>query len=195
MPQQDYNLGGSDGDSPTTELDMMSGVVDPTMDDPFLDEVNLGTGHYSRDDYFEQLNLFRDGMFADATFTTILANRVVHQTKRELGEVGWIRRNDDGVQTQAWAPVDDTGHTSALERGEEIWNELHQAERIQAMNEFAGLGPDWTPPHFRMVKARHETSKSLGARLLDNLFERVKKVLGNGTSSKQSSSDLLGRSS
>ena len=31
----------------------------------------------------------------------------------------------------------------------------------------------WTPPFGRMVKFRHEASRSIGARLMDNAFGRV----------------------
>jgi len=42
--------------------------------------------------------------------------------------------------------------------------------RIQMIEKYSGIDRNWVPPHWRMLQARHEASRSRGARLMDNLF-------------------------
>jgi len=83
-------------------------------------------------------------------------------------------------------------------RGEEIYEKLlemtspedrrYPADEAEA--EFSGYSGEWEPPHNRMLMMRHEASRSRGARLLDNVFQRVKKHISDG----DSGGSRLGRS-
>ena len=179
----DISMSGSETAGPQTELDMLGGVVNPDVDDELLDEVNLGTGNLSTNDYWVQNKLFEDGLFAEATLSETIVKRAFHQTKREVGAKGYVRLDDGGAIIKRWAPVDEReDHDRALEWGEQIWMEITPAEQMDALDEVTGLAADWTPPHWRVLKARHELSKSKGARLLDNFFGRVQEVFGDGVS-------------
>jgi len=177
---------GGGGGGPQTELDMVGGVVDPDLNDELLDEVNLGTGNLTTDDYWKQNELFHDGLFAEATLSNNIVERAFHQTKREIGSKGYVRVDDEGTIIKRWEPVDEReDHDRPLAWGEEIWMELTAAEQAQAIDEVTGLAADWTPPHWRILKARHELSKSKGARLLDNIFNRVSEVFGANASQER----------
>lgn len=167
-----------------SSLDLYSKVVDPTTDDDLLDSVNLGTGNYANREMWQQIQSFRDGLFADAAFSRLLLTRGVYETKLELSRHGWQYWDEDGNKKELTGKLDeefdDPEERSEYrrDRGKEIWEQLPVRERKEALLKFSGISDDWTPPFWRMLKARHETSRSRGARLLDNVFGRVQEVIG-----------------
>lgn len=101
---------------------------------------------------------------------------------------GWSEQSEQ-KRREIWVEqLDGEGETMSRSkwldrRGKQIFEELIKSRDIEtgrspareAMNELAGWDGNWTPPHYRMLEARHETSRSRGARLMDNVFQRVKK--------------------
>lgn len=165
-------------DGPTDSLDIY-GEASDTADDELLESANLGFGNYSEGMMWQQVESFKDTLFADAAFSRILIGRCIEQTKRRLGEEAW---QDEVIDSGASPDKHDRAEFIA-ERGEEVWEQLNDAQRREKMQQYYGVGYEWRPPHWRMMMARHESSRGRDAHLLDNLFGRIKKKIVNDESS------------
>jgi len=179
-----FDVGDKDtSDSPNSHLDVLDEAVETKADDEIVE--GLGLGNYTAKEHWQQVESFKDGMFADAAFGSRLVERVVRDVVVELGENGYAYYDNDDDEPKnrdGWADLDDsqrdelfedgqiTRRTYVLERGAEIWSKLSDEQKQAAIEEIAGTEPGWTPPFWRMVNARHETSRSRGARLMDNVF-------------------------
>lgn len=159
-------------DGPTDSLDIY-GEASDTADDELLESANLGFGNYSEGMMWQQVESFKDALFADAAFARLLVGRCIEQTQRRLGEEAWA---EEVVESGA----DESNHDRREyidRRGTEIWKELSEQQRRDAMEKHYGVGYEWRPPHWRMMMARHESSRGRNAHLLDNLFGRIKKKI------------------
>jgi hypothetical protein len=153
---------------PNSTTEIYGKVTEPTTDDDgFLGSTNLGLGNYRDAEYWQQMTSYRRGLFAHAAFHRKLIAKAVRETKRALAAEEWANLSESARASQ-------TKRAYLQERGAEIWREeLSEKQRRAKMEEHAGISPDWRPPHWKMLIARHEGSRSRGARLLDNLFGRV----------------------
>lgn len=175
--------------SPGSELDLYEMVVDSTVDDDFLAENRLGLGYYSDHEFWQQIQSYKNGMYGDAAFTRRLVERAVAETVTELGLNGYVYRDEDEdtlVKTKdGWTELDEDEQDEedrrrfVRERGAEIWRQLPDDVKMEALEETTGISEGWKPPHWRMLQMRHEASRSRGARLLDNFFQRVRRVEGS----------------
>jgi len=201
-PQNDYGVQDTTArhDRPSSDLDLYDKAVDPPLSDDFLNSNNLGLGNYSDGEMWQQVESFRMGLFADAAFSDKLDARRIEETQRQLALEGYAYINDDGQRKEfsGWADLTERSQANKdrrryiEERGEEIWETLPEERQYQATIECTGM-PNWMPPHLRMVLMRHEASRSKGGRTQDNLFGRVKKVIGDKSSAAgQSASRGLG---
>jgi len=79
--------------------------------------------------------------------------------------------------------------------GDELEERREQAakRRLEKIEEHTGITRDWIPPHWRMMQMRHDTSRSRGARLLDNLFGRIRKIIGQDPTQEDSQMSKLRR--
>jgi hypothetical protein len=167
-------------------LEIYMRAVDNTTGESFLDAVNLGVGYYSDEEYWQQVEAYRNGLYADSAMTEKVIRRAVLQTKRRMVDAIVDGRHDarllkrvdypdpgDGQSRQGYFEehIDDVWEDLGYETadGESYGTHEHQAWLVHVCTD---LDMDWTPPHWRMLKARHEASKSKGARLIDNLFGR-----------------------
>lgn len=186
---RDYAVSDNTGQNgPSSELDIYERIVDPDVQDDFLDQINLGTGHYTNREMYQQIQSFYDGMFSEAAFSRLIVDRAIDETKRELALKGWTRTDEEGAPVKTWdgwysLDEEERDKKSRLayieERGDKIWSQLAEKEHLAALEVVSGISSGWTPPHWRIVKMRNEASKSRGARLMDNVFGRVKKLVGN----------------
>lgn len=205
---------------PNSELDIYSKAIDEASGDADVVDANFGLGYYERSEYWQQVEAFRDGLFAIETFRERLADRAVEEAKRELAERGYdwdvdpdrnMYRNltESGIDLSGtgrgqtlhlpgWSDLDDDQRDARDrrryldERGEQLWSQLDEEAQKDAVREFVGAAESWTPPHVRMLQMRHEASRSIDARLLDNLFGRVSRQEVAEESSGDSDS-VLGR--
>jgi hypothetical protein len=174
-------------DGPTDSLDIY-GEASDTADDELLESANLGFGNYSEGMMWQQVESFKDALFADAAFARLLVGRCIEQTQRRLGEEAW---EDEVVESGA----DESKHDRREyidRRGDEIWEELSEQQRRDAMEKYYGVGYEWRPPHWRMMMARHESSRGRNAHLLDNLFGRIKKKIVDDNNSRGGQLPRLG---
>lgn len=196
--------GGPGSTTPGSMLEVYMHALASRTHDDFLDQVNLGIGNYSESEYWQQIQAFRDGMFADSSMTRKLLERARYETKIALVEAIFdnpeseVLRgvdaphkkdgNDKYPKTRREEPPD--GDSELVDRHEyfdeyadEMWDSLgyttqdgerYKREEHQAnlINTVTGIGMNWVPPHWRMLKARHEASRSKDAHLIDNLFGR-----------------------
>lgn len=163
----------------------MHALANSTQDD-FLDSINLGVGNYTKAEYWQQIEAFRNGLYADSAMTRKVIERAKTQTQRRLVEAIYTKAEsgrDAQILNNVDYPEPSPGEVSRQEyfdeHIEDIWQELgvkgeyskteHQAWLVHVC---VGIDLDWTPPHWRMLKARHEASRSKNARLIDNLFGR-----------------------
>lgn len=175
------NYGATDKRSekgPSNQLDLWSKAIDPTEADEFLSESNLGLGNYGDKEYWQQVESFKKGLYADAAFSRVLIERAIDETKTALAEDEWQDVDGDNRQNYDRRRYLET-------RGEEIWESLSESEKALALEEKTGLTRKWTSPFHRMLMMRHESSRSKDARLMDNLFGRVKEVKTNGGGSEE----------
>lgn len=168
----------NDSPAPSSMLEVyMFAISSPTGDD-FLDKSNLGLGNYNKREYWQQITDFQSGLYANAAMTRRLVERGIHEAKVGLAK--------DAYHKQSIESAPAAGEMSEQEYVDEyadvIWESLgnDQEEKIQQqiqyMEKYANMGRNWVPPHWRILKMRHEASRSKGARLIDNLFERVREV-------------------
>lgn len=172
----------------------MQALASRTHDD-FLDTINLGVGNYSDEEYWQQMSSFRQGMFADAGMTRKLLERARYETKVEV--VRAIFNDPESELLRGITPPherdsdvpDDVDELDMTPRryfndyAESLWNDLgyttsegerysREAHQASLVNQVTGIEKNWVPPQWRMLKARHEGSRSKDAHLIDNLFGR-----------------------
>lgn len=184
---------------PNSQLDIYREVIDSTDEEPFLSRTNFGLGNYTEAEMWMQTEAHHRGMYATAAFKRRLESRARDETIRKLGKRGWTYtvKTDDGPCDQhirGWNDLPEEDRTSPgepyrrsyiEEQGRKIWDRLPERERKKAVEEYAGIRNEWTAPHFRQMVMRHEASRSRGARLLDNLFDRVREVKGSAHEAAQ----------
>jgi len=171
--------GQSPRQQPSTEIDLYDEAVHPTVDDDFLQGNNLGLGNYTNSEYWQQVQSFAQGLFGDSAFGRLITDRAIDETKRKLATEGWSYTTEKGDKTEfdPWTERnkwDDHQRRQAIrERGEDIFQKLSDERKLEAVSDKVGLR-NWTPPQWRMLMMRHEGSRSRGARVLDNLFGRIR---------------------
>jgi len=169
----------------------MHALSNSTADD-FLDSINLGVGNYTEGEFWQQVEAFRNGLYADSAMTNKVLDRAKLQTQRRIVDAIYEEGGRDArilKNIEYPEPERDGGGSYELskqqyldEHMEDVWEDLgidtaekqyttqqHQAWLVHVCT---GMNLDWTPPHWRMLKARHEASRSKDARLIDNLFGR-----------------------
>lgn len=194
----DLNDSGREPSS-KTELDVYDKALRSPGVDGFLESENLGLGYYDDAERWQQIESYRFGLFGDRVFGEPLIDRAIDETKRQLAVkgkrfydsesaapaslTGWEELSDDEKQDLKRERVDKRRFIE--QQGEEIWKSLTDRQRKEAIEIATGMDRKWTPPQWRMLMARHETSRSRGARLLDNVFgrEKVNRVIENNKNS------------
>lgn len=182
-------------DAPASTLELYDGIVNPSATDRVVEK--LGTGYYSEDEQWQQVQSYQQGMYGDAAFGRNLWERSVLDAIFELGQNGWRFWDDhrDEYKKFDGADVDELGprespREAIYDRGQQIWERLedHDLQRAAVLREYASLDEEWTPPHWRMMEARHEASKSRDARTQDNAFgtRSDKRVVREGDSDESS---------
>lgn len=176
------------GSAPASRLEFLDALINPNVHDDVVG--HLGTGFYSESEQWQQIASFRKGMYGEAVFSAALSERAVNETIQELGRHGWewYDPNDNDYREERGMDPDDcdareSPRKKIHEHGERIWEKLglqrdyadeeedelsYSKEQLKAMLEFGGVA-DWIPPHYRMMEARHEASKSRDARTQDNV--------------------------
>jgi hypothetical protein len=187
----------------SNEVELYELLIQPTVDDPFLSRNNLGLGNYSRREFWQQVDSFKKGLYAEAAFARRLFDRAVYQTKCALARKMFeAKAADEEPDADGIVRVDDlTLNEYVGENAERCWAALdEQAEQLenttptqlkmQALEEHAGLTREWTSPFHRMIMARHEASRSRFARVLDNATGRIREIRGDNDAAVQ---EQLGR--
>jgi len=188
---------------PQDSLDLQQEVIESTSIDPLLDEENLGTGNYKSSEMWQQVESYRNGLYATAAFRNTIEKRAKRETKNQLAISGWEVSDNEGklYRWEGWDELDPkdrkkiwdkelSNHDSERfdrrrwirRRGEQVLNELYEIREVEhalypaveAIAEISGHSGDWNPAHNRMLMTRHEVSRSRDAQLLDNVFGRVK---------------------
>lgn len=170
------------------QLDLMQQAVDDVEGDEFLSANNLGLGNYTDDEMWQQIESFKTGLYGEAGFADLINEMAIEKTKREMAREKWRQLSDEDR-------AQETRREWIIAKKEELWDDLGDIDRevgdredrralelerkAEAIEEHLGAIPDWIPPHWRMLLARHETSRSREARLIDNLFDRVDEVQGD----------------
>lgn len=185
---------------PNSELDIYQDAIDSTVDDEgLLGRTKLGLGYYDDKEYWQQVDSYRAGMFGHDAFASRILDRAIEETKTELAVSGvTIPRNGERVHLKGWDDLDDDKREEwdrrrfVEQRRENIWESMSEDAQEAAIIEVTGITSDWTPPQWEMMQMRHESSRSRGARLIDNLFGRIDEIRAS-TDEKSSNSGLLNR--
>jgi hypothetical protein len=203
MAKNDFGVGDTSGNqSPSSELDIYDKIIESSANDEFLSDTRLGLGYYTEREMWLQVQSYKKGMYGDAAFARRLITRAIDETKTELGLQGyyyWDENDDEYKELKGWEDLSDDEQEKEDRRrwvqnqGERNWRKLRSTDkRLEAMEEFTGIGETWTPPFWRMLEMRHEASRSRGARLIDNAMGRVKKLVGGGNNMNDQAKDELG---
>lgn len=187
MSSMDIPDASSGGNRPKNELEVYQEGVSPSVDDEFLGRQNFGLGYYKEHELRQQNESFKEGMWAEAAFSRLVLQRAIHETKHTLAVEEWESLDPeqrDQHDRRRFIEDQMEAQWAALEPDDATMDEAEQRQvatrrRREKINDIAGIDRQWTPPHYRMVMARHEFSRSRGARLLDNLFGRVREILGS----------------
>jgi len=212
IAQQQRNGQGAQNGSrqPRDQLDLYNSVVDSTAVDPFLDRQNLGLGNYKEREMWQQVESYRNGLYASAAFRRLIDERATKETQIEIAINGYeftIPDTSKQRRLEGWEELSPERRREIWDkelansddermdrrrwierRGEQLFEELQKETReearrfpaSEAVKEIAGHSGTWDPAHNRMLMARHETSRSRGAQLLDNVFGRVKEHVTEG---------------
>jgi hypothetical protein len=192
MDPQQNGRQSKTNDRPHDEIDIYNLAIASTIDSELIDDVLLGLGNYSSREYWQQVDSFRKGVFSTAAFTRRIRERAIEETKVELALNGvseeWeVDQTIRAFEADGWHDLDEETQAEhdrrrwIDEKKEEFWEQLPEAIQFQLVAEIAGLDKDWKAPHIRMMMMRHEASRSKEARLMDNLFGRIKEHYSNGT--------------
>lgn len=172
-------------DRPSSQLDIYDEAVQSSADDEFLQNVNLGLGNYDGPEYWQQMQSYEQGLYADEAFGRRLQERAIAEAKNKMAREGWSYYDENRekvIERDGWEKLDESEKQDQDRRrylksqGEKIWSKLNERERYDALVELTGFSEDWMPPQWRMLMARHEGSRSKGGRLIDNIFGRVQEV-------------------
>lgn len=171
--------------APGSMLEVYMHAIASRANDDFLDQINLGIGNYTNDEYWQQVKAFRKGLFADSSITRRLVERAVLETKMEMVDAIYDERDSARILQGVDYPEpkrDRPRHAYLEDEMDEVWRNLgyrtdeeqYTTEEHQAwlIHEVTGLDYNWVPPQWRMLKMRHEASRSKDAHLLDDLFGR-----------------------
>ena len=167
-------------------LELYMSAIDGKTGDPFLDEINLGTGNYTNREYWLQVDEFRNGLYAESAMSRKILERAVRETKEAM--VDAIFDRPDAAELRNVDFPDTEGFTRAEyldQHMDRVWNGLGHGEYTKhehqawLLDQYTGINRDWSPPHWRMLKMRHEASQSKDAHALDNLFDRVREFVGS----------------
>lgn len=211
QPQQQRRKNGQGQPNrrrPQDQLDLYQEVVDSTAVDPFLDEQNLGLGNYTSKEMWQQVESYKNGLYAAAGFRRLLTERAKSETETRLAIEGWEvtiagtkytwpgwDELSEEKRREIWFDEEEAGGLAQSSeerfdrrrwidrRGEKVLTELHELRdeetntypAIEALKTLSGWEDQWEPAHNRMMMMRHESSRSRGAQLLDNVFGRVKR--------------------
>lgn len=193
----DRRGGGDELSQANEQIDLYDRAVGQTVTDETLGQTNVGLGNYDQDWLWMQVESYRKWLFTDAALSEPVNRRVVDYALTQAAMEQWDRRDDEerrdhwqaelqpseGYQmdrsrwlehkkAHLWAEPYDVEADNGV--GDmEARNELRDDRREELIREYAPGDLNWTPPFGEMLKMRHEASRSLGARLIDNLFGRV----------------------
>jgi hypothetical protein len=182
------------------ELDLYEQSINAVHGDEFLERNQVGLGNLNDDEMWQQIESYKNGMYGEAAFGTVVDNLLVEETKRELalqqwGELGETdeERREKLRENEDW---DYPSKRAFVERKkDELWDRLgpsgdvgssqdRRAVRIQnqveKIEEVTGRLPGWTSPHWRMLLMRLDSSRSRDGRLIDNVFGRVQEQRYSG---------------
>jgi hypothetical protein len=178
---------------PSRPVEVYSDATEPTAsDDEFLANNNLGLGNYTRKEYYQQVDAYKKGEFADAAFGRRIIRLGKRQTQLALGRQAWA---DLDAEERARICDPDRGECAGRREwiraeGRRRWDDgpgigeydlsrvddidgLRETLRWNAFAEETDISKNWQSPFRRMLLMRHEGSRSIGSRLLDNLFGRI----------------------
>jgi len=173
-----------------TEADIYGSVVESSASgiDDFLESVNLGVGNYTGAEYWQQMESYGHYLYGAAAFQRKLLERAIHQTvvqvAREEDTLRWVTDNGDSrskhIPDREKNAVSDRyeSREEYLQQIKSIWDDLPAHKQKELLEDKAGVSDSWIPTHARMMTARHEASRGKGARILDNVFGRIKKFVG-----------------
>lgn len=189
MTQAQTLDGQQASDKPSRMLEIYMAALNGETGEPLLDRINLGTGNYTTAEYWQQVDSFRAGMFAESALVRKIMERARHEAKEAMVDAIWEGRHGSGLLKHVdFVDPDDSECETREEYFDEysdlIWEGLGtegfppSEHRAYVVHQATGIPMDWEPPHWRMMKMRHEASQSKGARALDNLFSRVKEFRG-----------------
>jgi len=89
----------------------------------------------------------------------------------------------EAIRVDGWRDLDEDERAERSRRaflentGEQIWQQMTNKQRVQALEIVTGIDREWSPPHERILMAQHELTRSRDARTLDNLFGRIEKLI------------------
>lgn len=189
---QSFDVDPDDGAKPADDqIDLYDRATEQTVDDDILGSSNLGLGNYSENWLWMQVDSYSKSVFTNSAVAQPISRRVIDYALTQKAIEEWDKRTDRQRQKQ-WEELR-TDEDREMDRRRwiqakkaDIWDvtddevgatqdrqELRREKRRELINEYGRGELAWQPPFMRMLKVRHEASRSLGARVLDNLFGRV----------------------
>lgn len=190
---QSFNIDGGEGTTRANdEVDLYDRATSQTAQDDILGETNVGLGNYTKKEYWMQVDAYRKWVFAHSAIARPMNRRVIDYALVQAAKEEWQELDADEREAE-WErikPDEDTDMDRRRwiqQKKADLWSrdldedvtgpnerqEMRQEARREIIKEHGRGDLHWQPPFGRILKMRHEASRSIGSRLLDNLFGRV----------------------
>lgn len=168
---------------PRDELEQVTRILESSDANEVLERVNAGLGNYDDSMLWQQEDSYRKGLIAHTGFSSLLTQRAIDQTKRELARNGIAFYDEQQNKAKEYDPMEDddefvegekqSSWNAEREYGEKIWKRLGRADKaitekqVAAVIKTTGLEPgQWIPMFWDMFIGKHEMSRSLDAELI-----------------------------
>lgn len=105
-----------------SELDLYKKIIEAGASEDFWGDVLLSAGYYDDKEYWQQVDAYLDGLFAEAAFGNKLPNRAIEQAKLQLAKHGYngVDEMTDAMLPTDWSRLTDEEQETLLDIVEKV---------------------------------------------------------------------------
>lgn len=160
-------------------------------------ETNFGQGNYDKREFYQQIRNFQRAAKAMESFSRILLERAIYETKIKLAMDGISYESDDfQIEKDPVDPEPLHRRKKLLKAGEKRWEELNESDRalstkqVVAITKKTGHDLDWQSFYAQTMTFFHEATRSINAELVRDFLTGIKEL--RGSADESTANALLG---